>query len=567
MKQTKYLLFPLILLASCSSNSSSSIKSNNTSVTESTFNSVTNSNTNTSSASTFISDNTSNDKEKNLLSAGGYVKDKLIDFTQYENTSSYVKVKTAKEFLDALILAKYDYTSSYNESTGQIDQVLNKEGSVHVIEIENDLELGYKTLIKENCDVSIVTDFASKSESLRPYLYIDPFVDTYGVSQIKIENTSNLLIFSKNGSKLTHCGFKLTSDTNVVIRNLAFDELWQWEDTSTTNSSKIGDYDYFGWAYFKISFCEYIWIDHCSFGKSYDGQIDYSNTIYNNSSTAFRAPYGATGENGLHISYCDFHAGEDDKDGYIYKMMSSIEEDYLHGEQKNLLYKKLRDKGCTFEEILYGTALPQKKGFLLGDSGDGNVEYDYNLSLNVSFNFCRFLNFEDRIPKLRGGNAYLYNCVADSLNYYDYRSKLINKGGKFSDSNFKSALVSQGILCGNGGSIKLENSIYRGIESFLKNNDSSSGDKVKGGYNITNCIYQKNSSSSEIKGSSDINNPFTSSSSTLSTDYFSWHTKDGNAPFVPELIDVEDLELSLKEGTFKVGINKILQDDLLKTKY
>ena len=49
-----------------------------------------------------------------------------------------------------------------------------------------------------------------------------------GISQIKIENTSNLLIYSKHGAKLTHCGFKLTSDTNVIFRNLEFDELWQW---------------------------------------------------------------------------------------------------------------------------------------------------------------------------------------------------------------------------------------------------------------------------------------------------------------------------------------------------
>ena len=41
------------------------------------------------------------------LSAGGVVEGKLGDFRQYENTSAYVEVSTAAEFIDALTKAKY----------------------------------------------------------------------------------------------------------------------------------------------------------------------------------------------------------------------------------------------------------------------------------------------------------------------------------------------------------------------------------------------------------------------------------------------------------------------------
>lgn len=522
--------------------------------------------TSTSEVSDLKNDYVMNDEEKVMLSSSGYVEDKINDFRAYENTSSYVKVNTPNEFLSALKLAKYDYSSSYNETSHELEQMLNKEGSVHVIEIENDLDLGYKSLIKEDCDLSLVNDFAKNVEKLRPYLYISSMLDTYGISQIKIENTSNLLIYSKNGAKLTHCGFKLTSDTNVVFRNLMFDEIWQWEDTPTTNSSKIGDYDYFGWAYFKIAFSEYIWIDHCSFGKAYDGLIDYSNPFYMNKETAFRAPYGAKGSNGLHISYCAFNAGNDDKDGYLYQMMSEIENDYLYGEKKNLLYKNLRDKGCTFDEIFYGIALPQKKGFLLGDEGNGESEYQYNLSLNVSFAYSSFKNIKDRLPKLRGGNSYVYNCVFDSLEYYNYRKVLIDKGARSVPSNFKCALVSQGVLCGNGGSIKLENSVYRGIDTFLKNNDSGSNDKIKGGYQISDCIYQKNSVDDEIRGSSDNNNPFVDST-ILSPNNFSWHTEDNLNPFTPSLFSVDELEDILSNSNYKSGVNNLLKNYFLQTKY
>ncbi len=587
-KKKLFLLLSLLPLCACVQNTSSSVTSVKSSSEESAISDKESSNTTSSltsevTTSNNISSTSSSssfdglkgdeyfaslkDKDKKLLSASGYVENKIGDFKQYVNTDAYKKVSTAKEFLDALKLAKYEYTSTYNETSKEVEQTLTKEGNVHVIEITNDLDLGYKTLQKEGCDLSLVNDFASKADKLRPYLYMSTIVDTYGISQIKIENTSNLLIYSKNGSKILHAGFKLTSDTNVVIRNLAFDEIWQWEDAIVDNASQVGDYDYFGWAYFKISFSEYIWIDHCSFGKSYDGQIDYSNPVYNNAQTAFRAPYGAKGGNGLHISYCSFNAGSDDKNGYIYKMMSEIEEDYLHGTKKNLMYKYLRDKGITFEEILYGIAMPQKKGFLCGDSGDGEVEYTYNLSLNVSFAYCTFKNLEDRLPKLRGGNAYMYNCVVDSMQYYSYRQILKDKGGKFTTSKFKNALVSQGVLCGNGGSIKLENSIYRGIEQFLKNNDSSSADKVKGGYSISNCIYQKNSSTAEIKGSSDVNNPFTTSGSSLTTDYFSWHTENKLAPFTPTLLEVDTLEKELNDDMFKSGTNYHLQEYFLSSNY
>ncbi len=51
-------------------------------------------------------------------------------------------------------------------------------------------------------------------------------------------------------------------------------------------------------------------------------------------------------------------------------MMDKIEQEYQSGKTNYLYYNKLRDSGITFEEILYGIAIPQKKGFLFGDSGN-----------------------------------------------------------------------------------------------------------------------------------------------------------------------------------------------------
>lgn len=518
------------------------------------------------------------DKVKNNLSIGGYASNGDFDFRKYKNTDAYRVVTTPLEFLTAIKDAKYDYTSTWDADTKTLNQTLNKEGSVHVIEIANDLNMGYFKLGAEEKATNIVSDFANKMENLKPYLCMSNMVLENGISQIKIENTSNLLIYSKNGAKLTHCGFKLTTDANVAFRNLEFDEMWQWEDAPVENSNAIGDYDFFGWAYFKISFCEYIWIDHCTFGKSYDGQIDYANPVYTTTGTAFRAPYGAKGDNGLHISWCSFNAGSDDKDGYLYKMMDSIEQEYLAGKKNYLYYNSLRDAGISFEDILYGIAIPQKKGFLCGDdakfsSVDSEDDYNFNLKLKVSFANSVFKNIEDRLPKLRGGNAYMYNCVVDCSQYYAYRLKLLTQRAAAAvqsvNSGWKCALVSQGIVCGNGGSVQAENCIFRGIDTLLKHNDKKNvSPYVDGGYQIVNCQYQKGEDNQVFYGSSsDYNSVFISSSPVLlNTDNFSWKTEDGKAPFEVDLFRINKLEENLNSIIYGSGTND-LSEMYLKMKY
>ena len=517
------------------------------------------------------------DSLKVNLSADGYVKGKISDFTQYEGTSAYRQVKTADELLSAIVDAKDHYANVWSNETATYTQVPadgyteeNFEGTVHVIEIMNDLNLGYKKLSNTH---GIVDNFAPNASKWVDYLCFSDMFNENGISQIKVENTSDLLIYSKNGAKLTHCGFKLTSDNNVVFRNLEFDEMWQWEDAPRSDTSAIGDYDWFGWAYFKIAFCGYIWIDHCTFGKSYDGQIDYSNPNYtDNAGVAFRAPYGADGGNGLHISWCIFNAGSDDKDGYLYKMMEKIEEHYKSGGTDYLYYKALRDGGASFEDILYGIAIPQKKGFLCGDDAkETDNDYRYNLGLQVSFANCKFTNLEDRIPKVRGGNAYMYNCIVDSSQYYAYRTTLraMNAASKVSavGSSWKCGLVSQGIVCGSGASVKAENCVFRGIDSLLKNNDSKAkGDAVKGGYLLVNCTYQKGATDMEFTGSSYVEGAlFTNASpDKLTTDLFKWHTPNEVEPFTIEGIPLFELAEVLTNKDYGAGITGSYLD-LLKS--
>ena len=112
---------------------------------------------------------------KTNLSADGYVRDNIGDFSVYENTEAYRNVTTAEELLQAIADAKYHYTNVWDEETGIYTQAPasgytedNFEGTVHVIEIANDLNLGYKVLSAEAKARGLVSDFASKASRLSP---------------------------------------------------------------------------------------------------------------------------------------------------------------------------------------------------------------------------------------------------------------------------------------------------------------------------------------------------------------------------------------------------------------
>ncbi|MGN0812808.1 MAG: hypothetical protein ACI4MQ_04775 [Candidatus Coproplasma sp.] len=539
------------------------------------------------------------DSIKTNLSADGYVRGNISDFSIYEGTAAYRTVTNADELTAAIKDAIWHYKTVWNESDNTITQMPadgyteeNFKGTVHVIEITQDIDLGYNVLsetakssgvIENNIKNATVNDADGNNV---PAYTMSSMYEEHGMSTLKIQNTNDLLIYSKTGAKITHATMNVMAVSNVVFRNLEFDEVWQWEDSQSNMASKVGDYDSQKWAYFKINFCGYVWIDHCTFGKAFDGLIDYANPVYSETqamANVNRAPYGLVDERGVHISWCSFNGGSDDKDGYIYKMMQEIEQNYQANladasvKCKYLYYKALRDEGASFDDILYGLAIPQKKAFLCGDAGNNDNDYRWNRKLKISIANCYFKNIEDRIPKLRGGNCYFYNNVVDNFKYFEYRNKLSSYASSVSQlggnsSSWKCALTSQCLLVSNGASLRAENCIFRGINTLIKNNDKAitvDGDSTasRGYYQLINCIYQLNATSGSISGSTtDVNNPFTASGSAY-TDGFSWHATGGNLPFDICPIIVLKLEAQLFNENYGVGVRAAMGEKCLKSNY
>lgn len=455
---------------------------------------------------------------------------------------------------------KVDQTTYYEDSNYTdctFTQALTEGATVKVIEITDDIDLGYKKLNGTSMLKSYVHDLVADTKFTN-----SAWVEEYGVSQIEIQRANNLLIYSKNGSTIKHGGFKLNSCNNVSIRNIAFDELWQWEDSSLSTTEKVGDYDAQKWAYFKINTCDNIWIDHCTFGKAYDGIIDIANQAYSSIGLLAKTPYGAeAGTCDVQFSYCDFTGGVDDKEGYIYKMMQDIEADYQahknDGQCKYKYYAALRNGDISFDDIYYGMALPHKKAFLIGDEG---TEYYINLNSRLSIGNCKLSNTEDRLPKIRGAEVYMYNTIIDSSKYYEARTHLYNGTTSIVkplvqavNSTWKAAMTSQGFVVGNGGSLYAKNVLVTGVNTLLYNNDSlytNLSNKVtptyNGTYKFDNVKYRK---SDKDQFGTDYTN---GSPSMLTTNNFVWRTSDGKAPFEIDTINLDTLEAKLSG----VGVSK-----------
>lgn len=340
-----------------------------------------------------------------------------------ESNANYYKVANAKEFLDALTKI---------QSTKQPS----------VIEITADLNLGSKE----------VADFASYSSVITAHHapLTHPALINSGVSKINLKGFSDLTIFSSNGSSIKHASIDIKESSNIMIRNITFDELWEWDEQDK------GAYDTNDWDYIVIQDgSDRVWIDHCTFYKAYDGIVDIK--------TSKETPTNVT------VSWCEFLPGSEN-DTFFNAMMDML----AANPGQYPYYQSLLDSGMTKEQVWW-YAYGQKKTHLLGQSDDA-VQ---NRNLNVTLANNYYHNSMDRMPRLRFGNAHVYNCVMDAQELYDARASITNKEAALH-------IVSNGASSTCGGQLLVENSYMNGIINVL---NSGNGSSPAGYINAVNSLY------------------------------------------------------------------------------
>ena len=150
------------------------------------------------------------------------------------------------------------------------------------------------------------------------------------------------------GRTIRHGVLNVKGTHNVIIRNLKFRDLWEHDPT--------GAYDRFGWDYVRITNSgktnsHHVWVDHCDFGKVYDGMVDITH-----------------GSDLVTISWCRF-AGD--------------------------------------------TRGPQKKCLLIGHSSSATAAATDRGRLNVTLHHNWFQNIQERAPRARFGNIHVFNNFVD----------------------------------------------------------------------------------------------------------------------------------------------------------
>ena len=352
-----------------------------------------------------------------------------------ETSDNYYTAGTAEEFLNAI-------------------QSVKKSGKASVIELTADIALGDKEVNNFDSYSSFIT-----AHKLEPLTH--PTLLKTGVSMLKLADMSNLTIYSKNGAKITHTCIDITGSNNIIIRNIEFDEIWEWDDYTE------GAYDRNDWDYMTIEKgSSDIWVDHCTFYKSYDGVIDVKTPVNDSNIT---------------ISWCEFLPASEDN-VFFDEMMNAMKanpDNYPY-------YKHLLEEGMTDQQI-YNYAYGQKKTHLLGQSDDDSSAK--NITLTLANNYYK--NSMDRMPRLRYGTAHVYNCIMDAQDLREMRLDI-----EKTNPELAKKIVSNGASSNCGAHMLLENCYMSGITNALI---SGNGSSPAGYINAFNTIYMLDGVQQELK--------------------------------------------------------------------
>jgi len=320
-------------------------------------------------------------------------------------------------------------------------------GAVKVIEIMNDLDLGYNEIGTNAQSYSSIVSAAAAAPLLHPKLLVT------GVSVFNITPRGGLTIFSANGSTIRHATFNIKAATNVIVRNLKFDELWEWDESTK------GQYDRNDWDFIDLgngSAATNIWIDHCTFTKTYDGILDTK-----------------AGSGGITISWCKYIGddGATNPNSFVWQQINSLESN----KASYPFYNFLRTNGFSPTDIVTIIQAHDKTHLAGQNDLDPN-----NATITMTFHHLWLQNNWDRcVPRLRAGNVHDYDIYADITGGYaakqlrDLRVSAMSPASQVTITNtydFDPPL--NGAISTEGGAILVEKSVYIDSITPLRNNQT-----------------------------------------------------------------------------------------------
>ena len=367
-----------------------------------------------------------------------------------ETNTAYVKVTNALDLANALI-------SAYKTA-----------GSVKIIEITTNLNLGWNEI------GSTVQNLASTPFRAHNSALLHPALLASGVSLIDIHPRTGLTIFSAAGATIKHATFNVKGCTNIIIRNLKFDEMWEWDEATK------GQYDKNDWDFIDLGnggAVSNIWVDHCTFTKSYDGILDTK-----------------AGSSAITISWCKYTGddGATNANSFVWQQINALESN----RTAYPFYNFLRNNGFSSTEI--ATIIQGHDKTHLAGANDLDPN---NATISMTFHHLWLNNVWDRcVPRLRAGNVHDYNLYADDTLAYAAKNLRNLRAAAMSTNNqntlnntydFNPPL--NGAIATENGALLVEKSVYIDCLTPLRNNQTDPSNPAYTGKVLAlDTIYQLN---------------------------------------------------------------------------
>ena len=425
-----------------------------------------------------------------------------------ETDPAYAKVTTPLELANAVL-------------------AFNKTGSIKVIEIMNDLDLGWNEIGSAVQTLGSTPFTAAATPQLHPRLI------TTGVSKMDIKyKNGGLTIFSANGATIRHCTFNIKSTHNIIVRNLKFDEMWEWDEATK------GQYDKNDWDFIDLAnggVVYNVWIDHCTFTKSYDGIVDMK-----------------AGSTNVTLSWCKY-VGDDgatNTNSFVRQQINALEA----SRSSYAFYNFLRNNGFSVEDIVQIIQGHDKTHLMGSNDKDPN-----NINLSATFHHLWMHNCWDRaVPRLRAGNVHDFNIYVDDTDALaakrlrDTRQLAMSQ----SSSNTLKKTYSfnpplNGSISTEGGAILVEKSVYIDCLTPLRNNQTDVTDPTYTGKILgLDTIYQMDST--VVRGNStNSGNPLGPFQAPVIA--FSWNLPANQLPYSCNMDDPSQLQAIITSPTAGAG--------------
>jgi pectate lyase len=377
-------------------------------------------------------------------------------------------------------------------------------GSVKVIEITTNLDLGWNEVGSAVQNLASTPFRAHATPQLHPRLLIT------GVSLIDIKPKSGLTIFSANGATIRHATFNIKSTANIIVRNLKFDEMWEWDEATK------GQYDKNDWDFIDLGnggSVSNIWVDHCTFTKSYDGILDTK-----------------AGSSAITLSWCKYTGddGATNTNSWVRQQINYLE----LSPSSYPMYNFLRTHGFSVEDIV-AIIQGHDKTHL---AGQNDLKPD-NATISMTFHHLWLNSVWDRcVPRLRAGNVHDYNIYVDDTSVLAAKRLRDSIAATMSTANQNTLNNTysfnppiNGSISTESGALLVEKSVYIDCLWPLRNNQTApSNPAYTGKIKALDTIYQMDST--VVRGNStDSGNPMGPFQAPLIA--FSWNLSGNQLPY------------------------------------